>query len=568
MSRQGVAGTTIILEYKFFVNGALFDPYQFNSVVIWNQSTGGDILATLTPLRISLGIYQASYDIPLNFPSETLYDEITWIAESGMPSKVQRYNFQVLASTISASNNGTQAVACLSPVTWVNRIGLWRTEDLGNGMGVGLSWQEAIPSTTETTIHYNIYFATNRVDVLESSPYAITTQTTAVINVTPGDEQFFSVRAVEFNTTQYDITTLTQIGNNLYKYPNQQTLLDDIADAYGTTVQVLSTSGFPATGFIQVGSEVMQYSTLDTTSFTITDAQRGAFQTQISAHITGEIIKLFSGFEDGNSVIQSGTAGWFKTNPRNLDALGQYDVDSDGYRANNEDIVTTNLSASESSLENFPYYDSCGYHQLPMDVFNGQCIGSYLGGNFNGLSGFNLQTQWMAQLETMLQVTGQPAVLLRRKQTGKYCRCGSSDLRREHPNARCPYCYGTNFEGGYDRIYSTRAISDQFSNTAGWILVRVNPYVDDVKLDAANGLVQISEQDAWTLGIPNIKDRDVIVSFNQDFTEEFRYEVLFVTRNKLLYNQTGSVLLKIRRLDKTDIIYTYNIDDFTRFLRV
>jgi CDGSH-type Zn-finger protein len=203
-----------------------------------------------------------------------------------------------------------------------------------------------------------------------------------------------------------------------------------------------------------------------------------------------------------------------------------------------------------------------------MDVFNGQCIGSYLGGGFNGQSGFNLQTQWMAQVETMLQVTGQPAILLRRKQSGRYCRCGSSDLRREHPNARCPHCFGTQFEQGYDRIFNSRAVSDQYRNSKGYILIRINPYIDDLKLDPANGLIQIVEQDAWTLAIPNIKDRDMIISFNQDFTEEFRYEVLNVTRNKLFFNQSGNVLMKLRRQDKTDIIMTYDIDDMSRFVKV
>jgi hypothetical protein len=459
-------------------------------------------------------------------------------------------------------------MSCRAAVSWIHRVGLVRTEDMGNGMGVALFWQDAAPTSTSTIVHYNIYYADNRLDVLDSFPVAITTEKFAIINVPPGNEQFFTVRATEFDTDDFDITELVQIGQGLFQYPEEQTLLNDI-DAYGGTIEVGDNSEYPSKGFLLIGTEVLQYTSKEAGVFYIGDDQRGKFSTQVSSHFAGEIVRLFKGVEEGNSVIQSGTAAWHNVNPRNVDEIGEFNVADDGYRENKEDILTTDLSGAEESTSGFPAYDTCGYHRpSPQDTFSGKCVGSYVGGENNGFRGLNIQAQEQGRLEVLLQLTGTPCVLLRRKQTGRRCRCGSSDLRREHPTARCPFCYGTGFEGGYDRIFNTRPISELFVNTAGMINVRVNPYVDDLKLESSNGLIQPVEQTAWTLAVPIVKDRDVLVTFLQDFTEEFRYEILDVTRNRIFFNQVGQQNFRMRRQDKTDIMYTYNINDSTRFVKV
>jgi hypothetical protein len=154
----------------------------------------------------------------------------------------------------------------------------------------------------------------------------------------------------------------------------------------------------------------------------------------------------------------------------------------------------------------------------------------------------------------LLQTTGEPVILLRRKQTGKRCRCIS--LRHEHQQARCQYCFGTSFEGGFDRYFNTRGISEYSTNTQGAILIRVNPWKDDVKLLAANGLTQDVELTAWTINLPTIKDRSTIIRFNEDGSEEFRYTVLDVTRSKLMFGLTGQQTFRIQRIDKTDILYS------------
>jgi hypothetical protein len=59
--------------------------------------------------------------------------------------------------------------------------------------------------------------------------------------------------------------------------------------------------------------------------------------------------------------------------------------------------------------------------------------------------------------------------------------------------------------------------------------------------------------------VPTLKDRDFIIRFNQDGTEEFRYEVLDVTRNKLFYGESGKQNFKAKRVRKTDPIYQWRV---------
>jgi len=93
-------------------------------------------------------------------------------------------------------------------------------------------------------------------------------------------------------------------------------------------------------------------------------------------------------------------------------------------------------------------------------------------------------------------------------------------------------------------------------------MLRAYPFNDDLKIDSGQGLTQISELTAWTIVYPTIKDRDILIRFNEDRTEEFRYECLNVVRNKLFFGQSGKQEFKMLRHDKTDIIYQYSIAAF------
>ena len=107
-----------------------------------------------------------------------------------------------------------------------------------------------------------------------------------------------------------------------------------------------------------------------------------------------------------------------------------------------------------------------------------------------------------------------------------------------------------------------------YENTSGMFLMRAAPWQDDLELVQDQGLRQPDEITMWTLSVPYVKDRDIVIRFTQDGLEEFRYVVLYVTRNKLFFNQTGRQDVRMRRLDKTDIAYQYNTNDAGLFVKV
>jgi hypothetical protein len=216
------------------------------------------------------------------------------------------------------------------------------------------------------------------------------------------------------------------------------------------------------------------------------------------------------------------------------------------------------LSASDATNEDFPRYDYTGYHQTSiLDYFSGRCIGSYAGGEYGcadgygrfgtKIRGFNLENVNLQRQEMLLQTTGEPVVLLRRKWTGIRCNCFTHN--NESPEARCPICFGTGFVTGFDQYLNERR-SDRR------ILVRFDPTTDDLSYKPY-GLEQNFMPNGWTLTVPAIKDRDVLIRFNEDGTDEFRYEILNVNRNKLLFSLSGAQKFQLQRLDKTDIIYQW-----------
>lgn len=451
-------------------------------------------------------------------------------------------------------------MACRDHPTWEFYVGLRVVEDVGNGMGMRLTWGNALPSNINNIVYYNIYYSDTRFGVFGSWPVAITTDKQVVINIEPGNLHYFAVRSAEFSPQDFDITELTQIGVDLYQYPDALILQNDI-DAYGATVEVGDTSGYPSKGFILIDTEVMQYSAKTATAFVVEDTDRGAISSQIDEHYAGDEVKLWRGVEDHNTVIFEETAAWHQDNgiPQNEDEIGELNVDDDGYRAAAHDLLTTDLRASDQNTEDFPSYDYNSYHRPSLQAtFSGDCVQSYVGGDFNGGRGMFFQDRNLARLDAMLQVTGEPLVLLRRRWSGRRCRC--QGIRREHPRTRCAHCFNVGFDGGYDRYLNERPISERFVNVEGFILARIPPYTDDLELVDAQGARQPVEiSDCWTINVPTIKDRDFLVRFNEDGTEEFRYEVLDVNRNKLFFGQTGKQSFRVRRHDKTDVIYQFDI---------
>jgi hypothetical protein len=89
-------------------------------------------------------------------------------------------------------------------------------------------------------------------------------------------------------------------------------------------------------------------------------------------------------------------------------------------------------------------------------------------------------------------------------------------------------------------------------------LVRVGPADEDLKRQEG-GLESDFTLDCWTLTVPTIKDSDILILFDQDNNEEFRYEVLSVTRNNTIVGLEGGQKFKMQRIRKTDPAYQIRV---------
>jgi len=233
---------------------------------------------------------------------------------------------------------------------------------------------------------------------------------------------------------------------------------------------------------------------------------------------------------------------------------------TDGYHQVVKDLLHMDLSEADASNVNFPMYDFSGYHRTdPVQLLNGTCVGSYIGGemgcidkygNVQILRGFSLQDQNTQRQDVLLSITGRDAILIKMVHTGITCSCYLPSS--EYQDDRCPKCYGTKFVFGYEQYFNQRS-----SN--GRIRVRPGPTVENIKQTEA-GLESEFPVDLWTLSVPTIHTRDIIVLFDQDgVNEEFRYEVSDVTRNNTIVGLQGGQHMKALRIRKFDPAYQIRI---------
>ena len=85
-------------------------------------------------------------------------------------------------------------------------------------------------------------------------------------------------------------------------------------------------------------------------------------------------------------------------------------------------------------------------------------------------------------------------------------------------------------------------------------MARFSPAEDDVKQYEA-GMESEGNFDVWTLTVPTIKDRDILIRFDLEGNEEFRYEVMSVTRNKTFFGMQGGQKMRVQRIRKFDPNY-------------
>lgn len=441
-----------------------------------------------------------------------------------------------------------------------NQAGITQASAQNDGATILLKWSTAYPETKTNAIAYNIYYSSDKDSVFsEGAKYVVTSGTEAYIpDLTPGDMYYFAVRAVEYTASMIDVASIPIYATNLRAYPT--TMLSDAIDADDITIPLVDTSMFPTTGILVIGVEAIRYSANNTSTNTIgllNSLYRGYLGTEARLHNT-------DGYDgvDTHSIDVKLILGTEEQNTKFFEAQCRFDIDhfayteTDGYHQRLKDHLTVDLGSSDIYNETFPSYDYAGWHRTdPVQLLNGDCVGSYIGGEqycadgYSGvgrvLRGMSVQTQNNQRQEMLLSVTGEPVVFVRKRRTGITCSCYTPAI--ESPEDRCPKCLGTGFVGGWEQYYNPRRSDSR-------IMVKFGPADDKVKI-TESGFESEAIFDCWTLTVPTVKDRDFIVRFDQDGNEEFRYEILTVTRNRMLESLMGGQKFRVQRVRKTDPIY-------------
>lgn len=426
---------------------------------------------------------------------------------------------------------------------------------------INLRWTQAYSDRPSLSLLYNVYYSTLREDVFtEGVKFVVLDNAilTAQVNyLTPGDLYYFAVRAALYDPVLNAVSQLP-LGTDGIPYYPEGMLLADITDS-DMLISVSDINLFPNVGIVQIGAELIYYIGKDIPNDNLIVSSRGYYGSLERLHTTdgydgyrmytNPFVRYFVGFEDQNQSIVSSEVRFFETS--------YAWTETDGYATLGEDLITTDLTSTEETQEGFPAFDHAGWRRTdPELLLAGKCVGSYYGGeygcidgygNFRRVRGLSIEEINNQRQEELLQLTGEPVVLVRRLWQGVRCPCVSSS--RETPEHRCTRCYGTGFLTGYDQYFNSR-------RSDGRILIRFSPAVEDFAVQEP-GVESDYKPNAWSLSVPIIKDRDFFIRFNKDGTEEFRYEVINVTRNKILLNNYGQQQLSLVRVRKTDPIYQW-----------
>lgn len=417
--------------------------------------------------------------------------------------------------------------------------GIKRVVNFGDGNRLTIEWSKAISRSYRADSYVLIYENVSRLNVFDGQPrYLIDGDISAatVGGYETGLTMSFAARSLETHRNTLDSTGMIEAADNVYLIPNE-TSISDLVDSEDTLIPVTSTEGYPNAGVLIINnSEVIRYISKTDNSFLLPPGGRGLNNTTADVHVSGDEVRMFLACQDSNTAIVMATPH-FDSNTQS------------GREINNVGLVVTDYSDNDRKF--FQGYDFCGYHRaMPQNTLSGKDdCGSYLGGEFNGMRGMNLFDRMLNREEVLLDQVGEPVVLLRRLWDGEKCSCSTS--RRNNPKVKgCKKCFGTGYLGGYSQFINRRR---QDTRT----MVQFGDTKEDLKLGPHQHLEQDYEPQCWTLPTPAIRDRDLIIRFDFNDDIEYIYEVLDTTKDKLFFRHFTRQKLSLKRLDKTDIVYTF-----------
>ncbi len=446
------------------------------------------------------------------------------------------------------------------------RAGTDAITNFGDGETINVKWYQAYRTIKTNEIAYHIYYSTIKENVYSEGVKFISIDNALeanIIGLSPGQDYWFAVRPVEYDPNNFNLNLLPIAHDNLRIYPSS-VLRQDISEN-DLIIPLLDISSFPLNlGVIKIGVELIQYSVADqfNNNLILTSIdQRGIY----SSHIRPHNINGYDGVSIKDPTIYLFTEEESNVFDRIFACQCRFEYPNyaftliDGYHQVTKDLLSTDLSVADASNIGFPIYDYSGYHRTdPVELLNGTCVGSYIGGeagcidkygNVNITRGFNLQDQNTQRQEIELSITGRPAVLIKRVQTGITCPCYLASS--EYQDDRCPFCLGSKYLLGFEQYFNPR-------RSDGRIMVRPGPTDENLKMQEA-GLESDFPLSLWTLTVPTIKTRDIIILFDLANQEEFRYEVASVTRNNTILGQQGGQLFKVFRVRKFDAAYQIRV---------
>jgi len=422
--------------------------------------------------------------------------------------------------------------------------GVKRVSDVGCGDALLIEWNDPIKKNYKNEAFVLVYENEFRLNVFDNPTYLAIpdVEQATVTGLTAGKTLSYGARALELAVNVLDPNGMEIVDEGFFRLPDPVMLIDSM-DVSDLVIRVNSVDGYPDAGLIIIGHEVMRYTAVDriNNTFSIPTNGRELFNTTASVYLSGDSVDLFLNCTDSNTVIIMAT-------PTFQDGYGLDRI------INGEGLVVTDYT--DNDMKFFQGFDFCGYHDpLPQQTLTGEGnkdCGSYLGGEFNGFRGFNLYDRMLNREEVLLDQTGEPIILLKRIWDTETCSC--MDHRKLSPKMKsCQECYGTGYVGGYSQFMNLRREDRR-------IMVKFDEAPEDLFHGEKEHLQQDFKPTAWTIPIPSIRDRDLLIRF--DFTNdlEFIYEVQDVSREKILYRNFGRQKLTLMRLDKSDIVHTFPLD--------
>lgn len=128
------------------------------------------------------------------------------------------------------------------------------------------------------------------------------------------------------------------------------------------------------------------------------------------------------------------------------------------------------------------------------------------------------------------------------------CYCWDRNSRQPG-NIKCSTCYGTGYEGGYDRYFNPEGDSGQ-------IFVRRSINQKSFRLQDF-GLTVQAQEEWWTVPVPRIKDKDIVEITSGQEAGERSFAISQTTRQigAIQDNDVTRQVFQMMRLNDTDICY-------------